>query len=59
MLAPDVQRLCRVGREILLWDPKRQWLWSEGLSGVDRIWNTWIGHGPQRIESDQRLNQGI
>ena len=59
MSAPDGQRLCRVGREILLWDPKRQWQLSEGLCGVDRIWNTGIGHGPQRIESDQRLHQGI
>ena len=23
--------------------------------GVDRIWNTGIGHGSQRIGSDQRL----
>ena len=39
-----------------MWDPKRQWQSSEGLCGVDRIWNTGIGHGPQRIESDQRLH---
>ena len=26
---------------------------SEGLCGVDRFWNTGIGHGPQRIGSDQ------
>ena len=30
---------------------------SEGLCGVDIIWNTGIGHGPQRIGSDQRLLQ--
>ena len=32
---------------------------SEGLCGVDGIWNTGIGYGPQRIGSDQRLLQGI
>ena len=26
---------------------------------MDRIWNTGIGHGSQRIGSDQRLLQGI
>ena len=26
---------------------------------MDGIWNTGIGHGPQRIGSDQRLLQGI
>ena len=59
MVALVAQRLCKVGREILSWDTRMQWLWSEGLCGVDRIWNTGIGRGPQRIESDQRLHQGI
>ena len=38
-----------------MWDTKRQWQLSEELCGVDRIWNTGIGHGSQRIESDQKV----